>query len=267
MPSLNAERFIDAAISSITKQTHRDWELVVVDGGSTDKTLDIVKDWARKDGRIQQIDLPKSTIYEAILAGFSVAKGQVLSWLNADDLYDEEAFSNVDQAFQSDAKAEWITGRPSIIDPAGEQCCVYPHSPRPRFLIQMGVFNPNFLGCIQAESTFFKAELFERLSDEDKAEVSTLTLAGDFLLWRKLARFSALHQIPEVVGGFRIHGDNASLIKASNYREEVAATGAWCFSPKMAYLLQKLYRMATFTKGFAEAEQKNRALNESLCAN
>ena len=267
MPSLNASSYIDSAIGSIAHQTHNEWELIVVDGGSSDDTIDIVKSWMKRESRIQLIDLPESSIYQAIIRGFSVAKGQIFSWLNADDLYVPDAFSILSSFFQSEDNCQWVTGLPTIFDPDGNRCCVYPHMKRPRFLIEKGAFNPNFLSCIQAESTFFSAELFGKLSDEDKVQISSLKLAGDFLLWRKLAKFASLHPLPHVVGGFRIHGKNKSLLQSAEYRDEVEATGAFCVSPSIAYRIQQVYRFATFTSGFAQAERKNRVLNQRVFCN
>ena len=264
MPCLNADRFIDAAIKSVAGQTYNDWELIVVDGGSSDGTVNIVRSWVEKNFNIKLITLPGSSIYEAIFAAFSVAKGKVLSWLNADDLYAHDALSILSPYFKSEKNHQWVTGLPTILDSNGDQCCVYPHVKRPRFFIRKGAFNPNFLNCIQAESTFFTAELFGRLSEEDKAEISSLKLAGDFLLWRKFAKFSSLYSLPHVVGGFRIHGENKSLRESAAYREEVASMGAWCFTPKTAHRIQQIYRFLTLTRGFAAAERKNRALNERL---
>ncbi len=85
MPCLNAEATIGEAITSVLGQKEAAFELVVVDGGSIDGTLERCR--AFGDPRIRILTAPDRGVAEALNRGFTVARGTVLGWLNADDVY------------------------------------------------------------------------------------------------------------------------------------------------------------------------------------
>lgn len=84
-PSLNQGKFIEQAITSIVGQDYSNTELIIIDGGSTDNTLDIIKKYSDKIS--YWISEPDNGPAEAINKGFRVAKGDILAWLNSDDMY------------------------------------------------------------------------------------------------------------------------------------------------------------------------------------
>lgn len=97
MPVLNAERFIGEAIASVQTQTFRDWELVVVDDGSTDASARIVEEVLRGDPRIRLIDNRVSATHGAAAArnlGIRMAAGRLIAFLDADDVYEPEKLAD-----------------------------------------------------------------------------------------------------------------------------------------------------------------------------
>lgn len=82
---------------------------------------------------------------------------------------------------------------------------------------------------------FFSKDLFVRLGTEDLAHVTRFELAGDYALWRRFARHSPLQTIPSVLGGFREHDGNRSVVGAGAYMDEVREDGAvflpWPLTP------------------------------------
>jgi hypothetical protein len=113
---------------------------------------------------------------------------------------------------------------------------------RPQALIRKGWFHKDLLGFIQQESVFFTKSLFNSLSEGDRAAVAGASLAGDYILWKRLAQRARLHPIPTVLGGFRRHQSNMSVKHADRYMEEVAADGAVVLPPVFDRLAQSAHR-------------------------
>lgn len=91
MPVLNAERFLQAAIDSVLAQTHADWELIVIDDGSTDTSPDIAATAASTDTRIRTVARSSNAPHGAAAArnaGLALATGDFIAFLDADDLYE-----------------------------------------------------------------------------------------------------------------------------------------------------------------------------------
>ncbi|MCM1291351.1 MAG: glycosyltransferase [Prevotella sp.] len=97
MPAYNAEKYIDAAIISVLHQSYADWELVVVDDGSTDNTMRILQKYAAKDSRIKvfRLNPPAHRAFEPRKTAVLKAKGEWISKLDADDLIEKDALSKL----------------------------------------------------------------------------------------------------------------------------------------------------------------------------
>ena len=81
----NSEKTLMVALDSISKQTFKNWECIVVDGASKDNTLRIVEDFEKKDSRFRHISEPDSGIYDAFNKGWRLAHGEWIYYLGADD--------------------------------------------------------------------------------------------------------------------------------------------------------------------------------------
>lgn len=88
MPALNQEKFIADSLDSVIRQTFRDWELIIVDDGSTDKTASIVRNYT--DDRIRYFYHPNQGVSETRNAGINHARGEYIAFLDADDLFHPE---------------------------------------------------------------------------------------------------------------------------------------------------------------------------------
>ena len=85
IPAYNHERYVGAAIESVLEQTYSNFELIVVDDGSTDRTADIIKKYS--DKRISYYYQENQDAYNTINRGISLARGQFIAILNSDDIY------------------------------------------------------------------------------------------------------------------------------------------------------------------------------------
>jgi glycosyltransferase involved in cell wall biosynthesis len=86
-PAYNAEKYIGEAIKSVQAQTHKDWELIIVDDGSTDKTAEVVRRYVAKDARITLIQQENKKMASARNTGIRAAKGKYIAFLDADNIF------------------------------------------------------------------------------------------------------------------------------------------------------------------------------------
>lgn len=228
---LNGADYLGETIASVRAQTHRDWRHVIIDAGSTDATAEIAGEAAARDSRIELRSNPGGGLYETLIDGFADRRPDetAMAWLNHDDLYPPWAFAEAARVMGEGH--DWVSGLPGCWDGQGRLRAVMPVGWRPRKWIAGGWFHNDFLGCIQQESLFFSARLWDRLPASGLADVGKMRLAGDFLLWRMMAEHAPLHPHPTVLGGFRIHAANQSKLRAQQYREEVRAHGG-VFPPR-----------------------------------
>ena len=111
-PSLNCGKYIEETIKSVLNQSYQNIEYIVVDGLSTDNTGDILKKYENEINKI--IYKKYKNMYQAIDYGFKISSGEILAWLNADDLYYKNAVLNVVNEMQN-KNFSWINGRYSKI--------------------------------------------------------------------------------------------------------------------------------------------------------
>jgi len=91
MAVLNGDSFIDDTINSVINQSFNNWELIVINNGSTDHTVKIVKEFMQKDDRIKLIDIPHPAKIEAYNQGFEKSEGTHIAFLGADDILPEKS--------------------------------------------------------------------------------------------------------------------------------------------------------------------------------
>lgn len=240
-PVLNGAAYLAAAIASVRGQSHLDFEHLIIDGGSTDGSLDIAGRAAAADARLRVIEAPGLSQYAAIARGFDEAGGEVFAWLNADDLYAPWALSAIARKFNDEPSVGWLTGLPGCWDADGVLRFVRAEGARPRMLIRHGWFHKDLLGFIQQESVFFRASLYRGLPAPDRAAFASADLAGDFILWKRLARSAPLDVLPTAISGFRVHGANRSVRGIDAYMAEIRRDGAVFLPWPLAGLARRLY--------------------------
>lgn len=112
-PSFNQGDFIEETIQSVLEQGYPNLEYIIVDGGSPDGTLDIIKKYERWLSWISEPDRGQA---HAINKGLCMATGEVIAYLNSDDLYQPGALFQVGNFFADHPDASWVTGKCRIID-------------------------------------------------------------------------------------------------------------------------------------------------------
>ncbi len=179
-PSYNAVDTIGATLASVRAQGYPDLEHIVVDGGSTDGTLELLE---AAEG-IRWVSEPDRGLAHAMNKGIAMAGGEILGELNADDLYSPGALHAVGEAFAAQPEAEWLTGRCAIIDGGGQEIrkpvTAYKNALLRRYSLGLYLTH-NF---ISAPATFFRTEALRTIGGFDER----YRISVDYDLQLKLAR-------------------------------------------------------------------------------
>jgi FkbM family methyltransferase len=116
VPCKNDARYLTANLESILSQDYPDVECIVVDGGSTDATVDLLK---RYGDRIRWVSEPDRGAFDAINRGWQLANGEVLAWLNADDLWEPGAVSTAVEFLENQPDVDVVYGTARVVDELG----------------------------------------------------------------------------------------------------------------------------------------------------
>lgn len=211
-PSFNQSQFLEATIQSVLSQNYPNLEYIIIDGGSTDGSLEIIKKY--QDYLTFWCSEPDGGQYDAINKGFEQASGEIMAWLNSDDMYYPWAFKVVSSIMAELPEVEWITTlNLGYWDYLGVNIgfTSMPGYSREAFLDgRYFPFGKGAIGWIQQESTFWRRSLWQKIGAYLRTEYR---LAGDFDLWSRFISYADLYGVTSALGGFR-HQDNQRSLKA-----------------------------------------------------
>lgn len=214
MPSFNQVEFIESAIDSVFQQNYESVELIIADGGSTDGTVELLRQLSESNTRIIWDSTPDNGPAAAITRAFSRAHGQFIGWLNSDDVYAKGAFDAVVDEFRREE--DWIMcyGHGEHIDEEGKSLGRYPTLPPERGL---AAFES---GCFVCQPTMFmKATAIKLLGPLDPS----LKTAFDYDYWMRAFKAfpGRIGFIDQVLAYSRLHQNTITV----QMRETVALEG------------------------------------------
>ena len=198
-PCYNSVRYLDATLESIHAQKG-DFELehIVMDGGSTDGTVDILERWRDK---LQYVSDPDKGQSDAINKGFAKATVEVLAWINGDDLYLPGALNRVAAVFRNDQNARWAYGRCKIIDEYGQEIRKPITWWKNLLLRRFSYTKLLFEDFISQPATFFRRDLLEQAGPLDES----LNFTMDYDLWLRFGQICQPVVIDYDLAAFRFH--------------------------------------------------------------
>jgi glycosyltransferase involved in cell wall biosynthesis len=204
-PSFNQGKYLENTICSILCQNYPNLEYIIIDGGSTDNSIEIIKKYERH--LAYWVSEPDDGQYHAINKGFALSTGEILAWLNSDDIYCPWALKTVASVLSSFPQIEWLTSLyPGSFDKDGFCTGFGSLSGFSRDAFLDGEYLPiggRYVGWIQQESTFWRKSLWDKIG----GAISTrFNLAGDFDLWAKFYKKAELYGLASPLAGFRHHG-------------------------------------------------------------
>lgn len=212
-PSYNQAKFIERTIERVLSQDYPNIEYIVVDGGSTDGTLEILR---RYEDRLKWISEKDRGQAEAINKGFRMSRGEILAWLNSDDVYLPGAVSKAVKFLVDHPDVMMVYGEGYMIDDAGNITCRFPHT-EPRFDLAKLIYESDY---ILQQSTFIRKSVFDSIGMLDESLHWTL----DWDLWIRIAKRFSVGYVPEYLGCIRVHHEAKSMVGGRSRFREIVRT-------------------------------------------
>ncbi len=196
-PTLNQGIFIEDTIRSVMEQNYSNYEHIVIDGGSTDNTISILK----KYPHLKWISEKDSGQSNAINKGFKLATGDIVAWLNSDDYYEKNIFGEVAKYFSNNPDCMILYGDITFID---ENKCTLFEVIGDRIDFEKLVNNPDIV-C--QPSFFWKREMIIKYGGVDE----NLRLVMDLDLFLRICKFHRPFYINKNLSYYRYYHENKSL--------------------------------------------------------
>jgi glycosyltransferase involved in cell wall biosynthesis len=198
-PSFNQAPFLEATLRSVLEQDYPKVEYLVVDGGSSDGSREIIERYA--DRLAWWVSEPDQGQTDAINKGFAHAHGDILAWLNSDDTYLPGAVSEAVAFLQEHPQIGMVYGDANLIDEAGNVLGRFPARQTDYRRLRRGYVH------IPQQASFFRASLWGQVGPLDP----TFYFAMDYDLWVRIARLAPLQYRPGLWANFRLHAAGKSV--------------------------------------------------------
>ena len=234
-PSFNGIRFLPAAASSILTQTGEfELEWIVVDGGSTDGTVEFLRGLG--DPRVRWTSESDRGQSHAINKGLSLATGDVVAWLNTDDLYAPGALAEVVRVFQSSPDARWLIGRYEVVDESGRAIrpAVVRYKERSlRRYTYRALLRENF---ISQPAVFWRRDFGHGVGPLDESLHWTM----DYDLWLRMGRVADPFFLDRVLARFRLHpASKTGKVDRRQFDEQYAVACRHVGSDRVSRLIHR----------------------------
>jgi len=231
VPCKNDARYLPSALESILSQDYAHVECIVVDGGSTDGTIDLLK---RYSDRIRWLSQPDRGSFDAINRGWKLSQGEILTWLNADDLWAPGAVRSAVEVFERKLEVDVVFGTAGVVDELGRfQGDLVP----PEWDLEYAL--RHCLHLIYQPASFMRRRILEKVGWLYPA------WCHDHDLWLRIARAGGtFEKIPVRLGMDRMRSENLGSLAKIVIPAKIALTKRFFADPGLPPNLQRLRRRA-----------------------
>ncbi|MEM8543262.1 MAG: glycosyltransferase family 2 protein [Cyanobacteria bacterium P01_H01_bin.119] len=196
-PSYNQGAFIERTIQSILSQTEVILEYVVCDGGSTDKTVDILR---RYDSKLRWISEADGGQAAGVNKGLSMTSNDIIGWINSDDVYAPNALKRVQDLFEQFPDVDLIYGDATYLNESDHIIGSYP--------TQLWDYKKLKLVCYLCQpAVFFRRRLVEQFGPLNE----TLHYCLDYELWLRYGKMAKVHYLPQILASSRLYQSTKSI--------------------------------------------------------
>lgn len=213
-PVYNDERFIGSCLQSVINQNCPDVEHLIMDGGSTDRTLKIIGRYAERNPHIRWISEKDHGQSDAMNKGISLARGHIIGFLNSDDYYEPAVLPRILRIFQRLPNPSFLVGNCNVLNDDGK--ITYLNKPSRLSLTNMLIGGEKNQFPFNPSSYFYHISLHEKIGLYDESNHYTMDL--DFLL--RAVKAAHIQYVDETWGNFRyIRGAKTFQSKENNQLE------------------------------------------------
>jgi glycosyltransferase involved in cell wall biosynthesis len=206
-PSYNQGQFIKETIESVLSQGTKNLEYIIMDGGSTDNTVEVIKEYGDKVQWKSEKDRGQT---HAVNKGIKVATGDIIGWVNSDDIYYPEAFKMVLKIFEDNSNINVVYGNANHIDIDGNYMEDY-------YTEDFNFERLKEVCFICQPSVFFRRTAVEKYGYLDE----TLNFCMDYEFWIRLGKKESFYRINQVLAGSRLYADNKTLGCRGKVHQEI----------------------------------------------
>ena len=232
-PSYNQAHYLETTICSVLAQDYPNIEYVVVDGGSSDGSVDIIRRYSnRLAWWVSEKDRGQT---DAINKGFASTSGEILAWLNSDDTYEVNAVREAVAFLQNRPEVGMVYGDANFIDENGRIIGRFPAARTTYKRLRRGYVH------IPQQSAFWRADLWRKVGPLDPS----FYFAMDYDLWVRLAALAPVYYYPRIWANIRLHTQGKTIVADDRCWPEMLKVhyrdgGSWFGVLPAKYLLRKV---------------------------
>ena len=201
IPSYNKAEYIERTLESIVSQKYPNLEVIVQDGGSTDGTLEIIKKYAKKYPKIfSWISKKDKGQVDATNKGFKKAKGEIFVFINADDVYEDDALKKVGEYFAENPKTLWLAGKGKVIDKDGKEIARLITLYKNLLLKRKSYFMLLVVNYLMQPSVFLSRKAYKKYEDFESSGGNVM----EYKKWLEIGKDEMPVVLDDYLSSFRI---------------------------------------------------------------
>jgi len=251
-PSYNQGQYLEDTILSVLNQNYSNLEYIIIDGGSTDNSVEIIKKYEKH--LTYWVSEKDNGMYQAIQKGFGKSTGDIMAWLNSDDMYHPKSLFTVAEIFNQFNNVNWLHGCKSWFDEQGKAVETSLSKKWSKYDYYLGDYK-----WIQQESVFWRRSLWEKAGGCMNID---LKYSGDLELWLRFFRYEKLYITNALIGGFRYRSDaQMSVLRLDEYLVEA---NKMLKSEVLDLKTKRILKRIQLTNSFISFISKFRIFNQDI---